>query len=127
MPQNWTALSRYAVTCPNCGTRFLVGRFGWEGLYFRCPTCGELLENSFGPKSYLIAVVSVLVTGLGGYFTGWRGIELVLVTLGGSFLVVFLLTSILFHISPPKAEQHLKYGDTGLRLKDKKPEQNRVD
>jgi hypothetical protein len=122
MPQNWTALSRYDVTCPICGHKFLVGRFGWEGLYFRCPSCRELLQYVQGSKPYLIVPLTVILTGLGGYFIGWRGLELGLVTLGGSVFFIFLLTSILFHISPPKAEQHLKYGDTGLRLKDKRPE-----
>jgi hypothetical protein len=36
--------SRYDVTWPACGARFRVGRFGFEGLGFRCPSCGELLE-----------------------------------------------------------------------------------
>src|SRR5713226_4325927 len=110
MPQNWTALSRYDVTCPICGFKFLVGRFGWEGLDFRCPSCGELLQYAQGSKPYLIVPVAVILAGLGGYFFGWRGLELVFITLGVSVFVIFLITSILFHISPPKAEQHLKYG-----------------
>src|SRR5260370_35620009 len=118
MPQDHTRRSRYDVSCPACGTRFRVGRFGFEGLGFRCPTCGELLEYISWLNPQLLGLISAVVTAIGAFLVGVRGWTLVLVTLGGSFVVLFLVTTVLFHVSPPKAQQRAKNRDGVLRLTD---------
>jgi hypothetical protein len=121
MPQTKTGPSRYDVTCPICGTQFLAGRFGWEGTSFRCPACGGLLECANGSRPYFIGWIGAILSAAAAFLIGFRGWALVFITLGGSFLVLALVTSVLFHISPPKAQKKLKYGETGLRLKNKDP------
>jgi hypothetical protein len=42
------------------------------------------------------------VTAIGVFLVGFRGWSVMLIALGGWFVVLFLLTTVLFHISPPR-------------------------
>src|ERR1700747_3646720 len=120
MPQNNTRTSRYDVTCPVCGARFLGGRFGFEGSGCRCPSCGELLESRIWLNPQLLWLISAIVTAVGAFLLGFRGWSLMFLVVVGSLVVLFLVTTVLFHVSPPKAQQSAKNGDTVLRLTDEK-------
>ena len=68
-------LSRYEITCPDCGARFVPHKF--EGLNFRCPCCGLLLERDNGNLPYVLALASWLaqywpeLSRLGGDCVGY--------------------------------------------------------
>ena len=109
-------LSRYEITCPDCGARFVPHKF--EGLNFRCPCCGLLLERDNGNLPYVLALASAILAGAVAFRWGLRGLLLVATVICGSFLGLAIFASVLFYIRPPtKVRAKPKFGDTELRLK----------
>jgi hypothetical protein len=116
-----SSLSRYAVECPVCETRFRPGtgksRIGMTT--FSCPACGEVLESA--PRhDTLLMFTSIAVGVIFAYKFGYRGLIFAVVTAVAAFLTFFVLVGILFYTRPPKAQVSLKNGDAGLRLTDKR-------
>jgi hypothetical protein len=85
---------------------------------FRCPGCDELLE--YVPRNDALLLLTSMAAGiLLAFFLGYMGLAFVLVALGSTLLILFVLVGVIFHIRPPKAQQSLKHGDAGLRLTDR--------
>ena len=119
MTEVQAAVSRYSVTCPTCNTSFRPRRFVWgRNAGFQCPVCGEALKYARGQGngSALLFYILMMVTGFCLYFTGYRGLILISVTIVGSLLFFATGVSLLFYIRPPKVQLSLRSGDTGLRL-----------
>ncbi len=119
MYQNAELKSRYAVTCPVCSVIFRPGLSSPMGITtFRCPQCGELLKYATRHELLLLTISMVAAVVL-VFYLGYRGLNLVLMTIGCTFLIMILVVSVIFHIWPPKVQQSLRKGDSELHLTDK--------
>jgi hypothetical protein len=78
------------------------------------------LEFANGSLPYILWFIGSILAGGGAFLAGFRGLSLAFITIVGSFVGLVLVGSLLFHIIPPKAQRRLKYGETGLRIKDEK-------
>jgi hypothetical protein len=78
------------------------------------------LEYANETNPHLLWIVSAMIAGVLGSLAGITGLVLVVVIIPGSFVILWLIASVEFHLSPPKAQLHIKHGSSGLRLKDGK-------
>jgi hypothetical protein len=114
-----TQTHRRYVTCPVCSASFHPGKVKRTIGSFTCPECGEVLKYETGGFGYfwfffcLYGVPALL------YYLGYRNLSLVLASTVVASLTFFFGIAIHSFIVPPKAEQKLGYGDSGLHLTDK--------
>jgi hypothetical protein len=115
-----------SVTCPFCSERFYPGEVKRTGRFFTCPKCGELLE--YAPPGEVFAYVWFPLCFYGvpiiSYWAGYRDFTSIVVSIGAASLISFFGIVIHKLVVPPKAQQKLSYGDSGLHLTDKTQRRN---
>jgi hypothetical protein len=117
-----TGRRRY-VTCPCCQASFDPRRVERTWNSFTCPGCGELLKYET-PRfvSFAMLFVQLVLPPL-AFFEGYQGLSLLFIWVVVSPLVAItigiILSLIVSPFVPPKAEQKLTYGDSGLHLTDR--------
>jgi hypothetical protein len=86
------------LDCPCCGTRVPLAVVRYDG--FECPACESRLCV---PKAYRrqLGVFSLALTIAGAYFSGARGLMLVIVSAIGLFPVIMLSSVVARKIVPP--------------------------
>ncbi len=118
-------LTRHApsrsVACPFCRARFYPEKVKRTGIFFSCPECLELLEYAppgevFGRVWFLLCCYGIPILSYG---LGYRDFTSILASTGVAFLVFFNGIGIYKLVMPPKAQQRLSYGDSGLHLTEK--------
>ena len=104
-----------SVTCPFCNDRFHPVN------PFICPQCGESLQYAPPAQVFLSVWFPLCVYGVPilSYCIGYRDFTSIVVSIGVAFLIFFSGIVIYGLIIPPKAQQKLSYGDSGLHLTDK--------
>jgi hypothetical protein len=110
---------RRYVTCPVCSASFHPGRVNRKMGTFTCPGCGEVLTYETGRFGYSLFFFCLYGVPALLYYLGYRGFTLLFVSIGAASLMFFFGVAMHSLIVPPKAQQKLSYGDTGLRLTDK--------
>ena len=117
-------MSKYDVSCPRCGFRFLPGKdtppFSFSG--FRCPACAESLTYESGCAWPAIHICVTAIIGVLAYRAGFRGLTLVLITLGASVLAFAVGESTISRLRPLKVRPErdpYKHKSAGLDLTDK--------
>jgi predicted RNA-binding Zn-ribbon protein involved in translation (DUF1610 family) len=118
---------RRYVTCPVCSASFNPGKVKKTITTFTCPECGEVLHYESGWFAYCLFFFCLYGVPVLLYYLGYRNLKLVFVAVVAAPLMLFFGVAIHSFIVPPKAQQKLSYGDTGLRLTDKpkRPEDHR--
>jgi len=119
---------RRYVTCPVCSTSFDPGRVKRTMRTFTCPDCGQVLTYETGKFEYFLFFVCLYGVPALLYYLGYRGFILLFASIGAASLVFFFGIAMHSFIVPPKAQQKLDYGDSGLHLMDKpkRPDDNRT-
>ena len=117
-PKGRQNLSRY-VTCPVCSANFDPGKVKRTITTFTCPDCGELLHYEAGSFDYLLFFLCLYGVPALLYCVGYRDLKLVFVAVVAAPLMFFFGIAIHSFIIPPKAQQKLSYGDSGLHLTDR--------
>ena len=116
--QRMESLRRY-VTCPVCNVSFHPGQVKRTITSFTCPECGELLQYQTGWFAYVWFFLCLYgVPGL-LYYLGYRNLKLILVAVAAAPLTFWFGVLIQSLVVPARAQQKLKYGDSGLHLTDK--------
>src|SRR6266404_1036181 len=110
---------RRYVTCPSCSASFDPGKVERTRRTFTCPECGEVLQYAAGGFAYFFGFLCLYGVPAFLYFLGYRYFSLLFVSIVAVPLTFFVGIAILSFIVPPKAQQKLSYGDSGLHLTDK--------
>lgn len=110
-----------SVTCPVCSASFCPGEVKRTLTSFTCPKCGEVLEYEPPGTGFTMIWGYLCLFGVPilSYLLGYRDFTSILVSIGAAFLILFLVAVIHSFIIPPRAQQKLSYGDSGLHLTDK--------
>jgi len=111
--------TRRNVICPSCNASFNPGKVKKTRRSFICPECGEVLEYETGTFAYVLFFFCLYGIPALLYYVGYRSLSLVPFSIAVAFVIFFLGIAIHSLIFPPKAQQKLNYGDTGLRLTNK--------
>jgi len=109
-------LGRVDVTCPTCTASFNPAKVEKTIRTFKCPECGEVLEYETGRFDYFLFFFCLYCVPVLAYFLGFRDLSLILLSIGGAAVFFFLGVAVHSFFVAPKAQLHLKYGDTGLHL-----------
>jgi predicted RNA-binding Zn-ribbon protein involved in translation (DUF1610 family) len=111
--------ARRNVICPSCNASFNPGKVKRTGRSFVCPECGEVLEYETATFAYALFLFCLYGVPALLYCVGYRSLRLIPLSIATALVIFFLGVTIHSLIFPPKAQLHLKYGDSGLRLTDK--------
>ena len=117
-PKGTQNLRRH-VTCPVCSARFHPGRVKRTRRTFTCPECGEVLTYRMEWFDYFFFYLCFFGVPALLYFLGYRYFSLLFFSVVAVPLALFFGIAILNFFVPPKAQQKLSYGDSGLHLTDK--------
>jgi len=110
---------RRFVTCPVCSASFHPGKVERTLTSFTCPECGELLHYETGWFTYVLGFFCLYGVPSLLYYLGYRNLKLVFVAVAAAPLTFWFGIVIQSLIIPTRAQQKLKYGDSGLHLTDK--------
>lgn len=101
-----------SVACPFCSELF------HPVSPFICPQCGESLQYAPPGELFIGVWFSLCIYGVPilSYCIGYRDFTSIVVSIGAAFLIFFTGNVIHRLIIPPKAQQKLSYGDSGLHL-----------
>jgi predicted RNA-binding Zn-ribbon protein involved in translation (DUF1610 family) len=111
--------TRRNVKCPSCNASFNpAGKVKRTWGSFSCPECGELLEYETATFSYVLFFFCLYGVPALLYYVGYRNLSLIPLSIAAVFVIFFLGFAVHSLIFPPKAQQKLNYGDTGLHLTD---------
>jgi predicted RNA-binding Zn-ribbon protein involved in translation (DUF1610 family) len=111
--------ARRNVICPSCNASFNPGKVKRTGRSFVCPECGEVLEYETATFAYALFIFCLYGVPALLYYVGYRSLRLIPLSIATALVIFFLGVTIHSLIFPPKAQLHLKYGDSGLHLADK--------
>jgi len=111
--------TRRNVICPSCNASFNPGKVKRTWRSFVCPECGEVLEYEKGTFGYVLFFFCLYGVPALLYYVGYRSLRLIPLSIATALVIVYLGVTIHSLIFPPKAQLHLKYGDSGLHLADK--------
>jgi predicted RNA-binding Zn-ribbon protein involved in translation (DUF1610 family) len=111
--------TRRNVICPSCNASFNPGKVKRTWRTFICPECGEVLEYETGTFAYVLFFLCLYGVPALLYFVGYRSLSLIPRSIAAAFVIFYLGVTIHSLIFPPKAQQKLNYGDSGLHLTDK--------
>ena len=107
------------VICPSCNASFNRGNVKRTGRSFVCPECGEVLEYETGAFAFVLYFFCLCGVPALLYYVGCRSLRLIPLSIAAALMIFYLGITIHSLIFPPKAQLHLKYGDSGLHLADK--------
>ena len=112
-----------SVTCPFCRAHFYPGEVRRTGRFFTCPQCDELLECAPPGEAFSYVWFPLCLYGIPilSYYIGYRDFTSLVVSIGAAFLIFFFGIVIHNLVIPPKAQQRLSYGDSGLHLTSESP------
>lgn len=111
--------TRLNVICPCCNASFNPRKVKRTWKSFTCPKCGEVLEYESGTFAYVLFFFCLYGIPALLYYFGYRSLSLIPLSIAAAFVIFFLGVAIHSLIFPPKAQQKLNYGDSGLHLTDK--------
>ncbi len=111
--------TRRNVICPSCNASFNPGKAKRTWRSFICPECGEVLEYETVRFAYVLFFFCLYGVPALLYYVGYRSLSSIPLSIAAAFVIFFLGVAILSLIFPPKAQQKLNYGDSGLHLTDK--------
>jgi hypothetical protein len=111
--------ARLNVICPSCNASFNPRKVKRTWRSFTCPECGEVLEYESGTFAYVLFFFCLYGVPALLYYVGYRSLSLIPLSIAAAFVIFFLGAAIHSLIFPPKAQQKLNYGDSGLHLTDK--------
>jgi predicted RNA-binding Zn-ribbon protein involved in translation (DUF1610 family) len=119
--------TRRNVICPSCNASFNPGKAKRTWRSFICPECGVVLEYEAGTFVYVLFFLCLYGVPALLYYLGYRSLSLIPRSIAAAFVIFYLGVTINSLIFPPKAQQKLNYGDSGLHLTDtrKIPEDHR--
>jgi predicted RNA-binding Zn-ribbon protein involved in translation (DUF1610 family) len=111
--------TRRNVICPSCNASFNSGKVKKTWRSFICPECGEVLE--YETRTFHYALFFFCLYGVPAllYYVGYRNLSLIPLSIAAAFVIFFLGVAVHSLIFPPKAQQKLNYGDSGLHLTNK--------
>jgi hypothetical protein len=110
---------RRYVKCPTCSANFNRRKVERTRRTFTCPECGEVLECEMVRFGYVLYWVCLYGVPVLLYYLGYRDLTLILLSIGGAFLMFLFGYAILSFFFPPKAQLFLKLGESGLHLTDR--------
>jgi predicted RNA-binding Zn-ribbon protein involved in translation (DUF1610 family) len=111
--------TRRNVICPCCNASFKLGTVKRTWSSFICPECGEVLEYEPGTFAYVLSVFCLYGVPALLYYIGYRSLSLIPLSIAVALVIFFLGAAMRSIMFPPKAQQKLNYGDSGLHLTDK--------
>ncbi|MGB2656001.1 MAG: CPBP family glutamic-type intramembrane protease, partial [Candidatus Acidiferrum sp.] len=111
--------TRRNVICPSCNAGFNPGNVRRAGRSFLCPECGEVLEHETGTFAHVLFGVCLYGVPALLYYLGYRSLRSIALSIAAALVIFYLGITIHSLIFPPKAQLHLKYGESGLHFADK--------